>query len=94
MKKIVLLMSFLFLCSYPCVAFDSDAYSNIVKDRQMYNADNPKVQKNSSDTEGSDDFYNELINEDYGCDMSPAFLNRENMNPNEADYGYGGSDGM
>lgn len=48
---------------------------------------------NDSNVQGSDDFYSELIAPEYGSDQSPAFLNRENINPNESDYGYGGFDG-
>ncbi len=92
MKKTFLLIICLLTCSGPCLSVDAEAYSDLIQDRQMYNADHPKLQKSSSDVEGSDDFYNELINEDYGCNMSPAFMNRGDMNPNESDYGYGGND--
>lgn len=30
----------------------------------------------------------------YGSEYSPAFQNRENINPNESDYNYGASDGV
>ena len=50
-------------------------------------------QDNNSDQQGADDFYSELIAPQYGSDQSPAFLHRENINPNESDYGYGSFDG-
>lgn len=37
--------------------------------------------------------HDEAIYDNYGSDQSPAFLNRENMNPNESDYGYGTPNG-
>lgn len=36
----------------------------------------------------------EYIYDNYGSEYSPAFLNRQNMNPNESDYGYGSFDGL
>lgn len=37
--------------------------------------------------------HDEIIYQKYGSEDSPSFLNRENMNPNESDYGYGSTDG-
>lgn len=53
---------------------------------------NPRVQEYVSDT--SDAYYDDTVVPEYGSEESPAFLNRENMNPNEDSYGYGGADGV
>lgn len=53
---------------------------------------NPQIQEYNSDT--SDDFYEDNVMQEYGSEASPAFLNRENINPNEDSYGYGTSDGV
>lgn len=45
------------------------------------------------DTQGSDDFFDEEIYDEYGSNKSPAFNNRQNINPNESDYGFGQTDG-
>lgn len=34
------------------------------------------------------------IEDNYGSIYSPAFLNRENINPDESEYNYGSSDGI
>lgn len=49
---------------------------------------------NESDKEDSDDYYREMIAPGYGSDKSPAFLNRDDENPNEDSYGYGTPDGI
>lgn len=39
------------------------------------------------------DEHDEAIYDNYGSDQSPAFLNREKINPNESNYNYGTPDG-
>lgn len=53
---------------------------------------NPLVQEYVSDT--SDAYYDDVVVQEYGSEESPAFLNRENINPNEGSYGYGTADGI
>ena len=52
---------------------------------------------NKNNTENSEKTWqgehDEVIFDHYGSDQSPSFLNREDMNPNESDYGYGSPDG-
>ena len=45
------------------------------------------------DSQGSDDFFYDEIYEQYCSNKSPAFNNRQNINPNESNYGYGQTDG-
>lgn len=92
MKNFLRLTLFLYFI-FPGLSTNCEAYSEPNLDAQMLKADRPGMQKQSSDTQGSDDFFNEMIYEQYGSIESPAFMNRENINPNESDYGYGGSDG-
>jgi len=86
------MFSFPFLLIFPANAQDLNPYT--------YNngAQQPKDQglrtdNSNADTENSDDFYNEMIRQQYGSDLSPAFNNRENINPNESDYDYGSTGG-
>lgn len=55
-------------------------------------------QKNIKSGETSETTWNreqqDDIEENYGSIYSPAFLNRENINPDEAEYDYGSSDGV
>lgn len=87
MKKIILLVC-LCLISYPVWAGTFHSYAKAATN----NVQNHEGQ--DDDTQGSDDFYRELIAPEYGSDKSPAFLNRDGMNPNEDSYGYGSTDGV
>jgi len=40
------------------------------------------------DKQDSDDFYNELIEQQYGSNQSADFNGHSEMNPDEANYGY------
>lgn len=55
-------------------------------------------EENAEETSSAEDIWNyersDLIYNNYGSDQSPAFSNRENINPNECDYGYGSTDGL
>jgi len=74
-----------------CSAFAQDAnpytYKNNVKDEGIATDNNDK------DTEDQEDFFDEMIYQQYGSDQSPSFNNREKINPNESDYSYGTSGG-
>ena len=93
MKKIISLFICLFSFVYPVCAQDVNPYTYNNNTRQPkdqgLNTDN-----STADMENSDDFYNEMIKQQYGSNQSPAFLNREDINPNEDsyDYGYSGGD--
>lgn len=49
--------------------------------------------ENCDSEETWQELHDQLIYDNYGCEDSPAFLNRENINPHESDYEYGSSDG-
>lgn len=93
MKKYLSILLCLFFCSYPIEAADADPHAGLRMDLLQTRADNLGRNASADLNDADDEFYNELINQDYGCDQSPAFLNRENINPNESDYGYGATDG-
>lgn len=61
----------------------------------QHRASNTSESQNISPSEQA---WNETIDtaiyDQYGSEYSPAFSNRENMNPNESDYGYGTADGV
>lgn len=78
MKKAILLIC---LCLFyqPVFAKWDNNYCKIANNKTVSN-------NQGSDTEGADDFFNELILPEYGSDESPAFLNRENINPHEDSY--------
>ncbi len=85
MKKICFLILCLYFIVYP-------ASTQEITDATLQKSANPIVQEYLSNTQ--DAYYNDNVTEQYGCEQSPAFLNRENINPNEDSYGYGGSDGI
>lgn len=85
---------FICLCFCPLLAF---ADSSSVDDTNW--GVQPTLRPAQAITpEASEDVWNQqrnnIIDEKYGCDTSPGFLNRDNINPNESDYGYGGFDGV
>lgn len=87
MKKFILIIcTLLFSVSAIAAETSTNTYNNnsTIK-KEIKNLQDP-------DTEGADDFYRELIAPQYGSDQSPAFLNRENINPSESSYNYGSSD--
>lgn len=95
MKKLILL----FICIVPTVicypVFAAEAAPDdsnwgiqpVTKDWQ-------RAQQTSSSEKAWDEEVNEKIYENYGSEASPAFLNRENINPGESDYDYGSGDGL
>ncbi len=92
MNKIILLLLCLCIMNCPIFAQGSLQQSKDGVDTDI--SEQNSEDEDSQDSEDSDDFYNEIIYQQYGSDMSPAFMNRENINPNESDYGYGSTDGI
>lgn len=89
MNKEVLLILCMCLLSYPAIAQD-ETYTDTNKNVQQQNTNNePTTQPEGSESDWNL-LYDQLVNERYGSIESPAFLNRENMNPNESNYGYSG----
>lgn len=91
MKKFVFICLLCFTI-LPCAADVSDYVQKMAQAEQrglqcnlnqafLYDSDD-------SDSQNSDDFYNEMIYQQYGSTESPAFNNHLQMNPNEANYGY------
>lgn len=91
MRKSFFIILILLLAS-PCLADVSSYVQKMSQNEQqmlkqnlnqafLYDADD-------SDTQNSDDFYNEMIYQKYGSNDSPGFNNSLEMNPNEADYAY------
>lgn len=80
----------MFLLAYPAMAQD-EPYAGISGTVKEQNEDS----QSDTDPQGSesdwDRMYDETVYERYGSTESPAFLNRENINPNESDYGYEGA---
>ena len=93
MKRIFLLIMCLSLLSPVALAQEESPYPDI----------NPNIKQNDEDGERIDtsapaeriwqgeQYQN--IQEEYGSNQSPSFEGRGKINPNEADYGYGSSDG-
>lgn len=81
MKKLILFIS---LCLFACPAYSQTSKANST---QIGSQQSDIIQ--DSDTEGADDYYRELIAPEYGSDQSPAFMNRENINPSESSYSSG-----
>lgn len=75
----------------PAFAADANPYMPKYK-TPKHNGGGIPTDNTDADSEDSDDFYDEMIYEQYGSDQSPAFNNRENINPNESDYSYGSAD--
>lgn len=91
MNKLLLLIICCCFLHCPAFADNTDAPS----DNTNWGI-NPTPQNNNNITPSEkawDAEHDEIIDNRYGSVYSPAFLNRENINPNEADYGYGSSDG-
>ena len=96
MKKSVFLVLCLCLLSYPVAAEEDSFWNDESKNAPSnnpaaHNGDNSTgVQTQGDISEGELD---ENIYSQYGSVFSPAFLNRLEENPNEADYAYGSSSG-
>lgn len=89
MNKEVLLVLCMCLLSYSAIA-QEEAYSDTKETTgQQKQIINQNTQTESSEQDW-DLMYDQTVNERYGSIESPAFLNREEMNPNESDYGYAG----
>ena len=85
--------AFLILCLtlFACPAFamyGDPPFNSPEPPEQIKDTKAPSPTIKSTDKEGPDDFYNELIQEDYGSNQSPAFNNIDEINPGEANYGY------
>lgn len=91
MKKSVFLIICIFLFSAPTF---SDGVSS---DNSNWGIQPPSANTQNDNTSDEEDEWNrihdEVIYKKYGSEESPSFLNREEMNPNESDYGYGTPDG-
>jgi len=96
MKKIILLIIFVFIFTPQANAQGANPTAGSAV--QSVQTSQP-LNKNSddgtdapydakADKQDSDDFYNELINQEYGSDQSADFDGRAEMNPNEANYDY------
>jgi len=86
----VLLVLCMFLLSYPAIAQDETCNGTNENIQQPNKNQQPNVNPGGSESDW-DIMYDETIYERYGSTESPAFLNREEMNPNEGDYGYEGA---
>lgn len=84
MKKFVLLFICLFSFSYPVFA-DEAAPDNSNWGIQPITADQQKAKETSASEKTWNQEVNETIYDNYGSDESPAFLNRENIDPHESD---------
>lgn len=84
MKKFLLLFLFLFLIS-PAFAYDYQSNNNSVPNQQTTN-----TQNNSKEASEQvfDETKDQLIYDYFGSEESPAFLNRENIDPQEPNTGF------
>jgi len=84
MKKFILLILFIFLI-HPVFA---DDYQNT--DNSQNNTPNTSQQKNSEEASEQmfDETKNQLIYDYYGSIESPAFLNREDIDPEDPNTGF------
>lgn len=95
MKNLVLLIFFC-LISSPVLAKSASNYIFSGKNQQQIQAN--EQSDSALKEENAEQIWNytvdDYIDRNYGSDASPAFSNRENINPNESDYGYGTADGV
>lgn len=91
MKKILISIFGLFLFVNPVwsVDFCTGDASNI--NHNQLNSERQTSVNSDYDKQDADDFYNELIQQDYGSNQSADFNNNSEMNPNESDYAYEGA---
>ena len=92
MKQLFFLVLCLFLFLSISLAFADDAPCD--NSNWGIQPQKQSPQKLSAAEKTWDEEEYEYIYENYGSQESPAFLNRENINPNEADYNYGSCDGV
>ena len=94
--RIIFLILFLFLSQSAGYVFaDDTAVDNSNWGIQSHSQSESGYGKPGSQSEDAwDAQQDDTIYNNYGSEESPAFLNRENINPNESDYGYGSTDGM
>lgn len=91
MKKIVLF----FMCLF-CLCFSVDAKDLTgcaVSLKNTPQSQDDIQDDNNAGSEAEDVWereYERALDEGYGSSQSPAFLNRENINPNEDEYDYSG----
>lgn len=90
MKNFLSAILIIFFFVPVCFALGIDSNNTYDATKTFHDKDYDSLQE--KDKEGCDDFYNELIAPDYGSIESPAFNNRENINPNESSYDYGSSE--
>lgn len=95
MKNFVFLICFC-LISSPVFAQNESNYIFSGKNQQQIQNAN---QDDSDDTREKaeqvwDETVNNYVTDHYGSDESPAFSNRENINPHEDQYDSGGADGV
>jgi len=91
MKKLFNLIICLSLFLFTSCAFGDDAPSDDSNWGVQPQKQSPKIAPSEKTWNEEQD---ETIYDNYGSEESPAYLNRENMNPNEADYDYGTADGV
>lgn len=93
MKKVSLLIIFLFIFSYMNHAFADDV--NPTSDPNWgvkpKNENAAQADESNQSEEEWNKIYDQMMYNKYGSDESPAFLNREKMNPSESEYGYDGN---
>jgi len=89
---IVCMFSFLSICSVSADESALDTSNWGVQSRPQASCDYDEYYEDG-DTSPSEDTWNgehdNKIYEKYGSEESPAFLNRENINPSESDYNSG-----
>lgn len=90
MKKFAFLIIFILAFSYMHHALADDV--NPTSDPNWgVPSENENTHNDDYSKSGEDEWdkiYDQTIYNKYGSDQSPAFLNRDNMNPGESDYGY------
>ena len=88
MKKIILIICL--LISYPVVASDKGYNGNFSSNNNGQQTTRQSADDDSVTQSQWDEIYNQTIDERFGSVESPAFLNRENIDPEEANTGESG----
>lgn len=91
MKKMFFIVISLLLCSvFNGIFADEAAPDNSNWGVPPMSQNEQVIDENTTPSENTwNDEHDLKIYNNYGSEKSPAFLNRENINPNESDYGSG-----
>jgi len=94
--KVFLLVICFCLISSPVFAKNESNYifSGASKQQEQANEKSDAYEDEENAQQIWNDTINNYVQKNYGSEESPAFLNRDGINPNEADYGYGGASGL